>query len=121
MLFRSGDQEVEEDDLCSSADEDSSGSSASGSSPRGPQGPRTRTSASSSSSDSESGSDDESEVETHSNHTEVGRTLVTAETSRVRHICEGTDVTLTPEIVAATLDTSSPDLTKTSELRTAVI
>lgn len=118
-----GDQEVGGDDPCSSTDESDSESSVSESSPRGPQGACTRTSTSSSSLESESGSDDESEVETHSNHTEVDKTFVTAdsETSRMRHIYEGTDVTLTPEMVAATLDTRSPDPTKTSESRTAAV
>ena len=112
-----GDEEDEEDDPCSSTDEGDSESSAFESSSKGPQGACTRTSTSSSLSDSETGSDDESEVETHSNHTEVDKTLVTtdSETSQMRHIYEGTDVTLTPGMVAATLNTSSPDLTKTSE------
>ena len=112
-----GDQEVKEDDPYSSTDE---GDNESESSPKGPQGVSTRTSLSS---NSESGSDDESEVETHSNHTEVDKTMVTTdpETSQMRHIYEGTDVTLTPEMVAATLNTSSPDLTKTSESRMTAI
>jgi len=115
-LAEGGDQEVKEDDPCSSTDEGDSESSVSESSPRGPQGTCTHTSTPSS-------SDDESEVETHSNHTEVDKTFVTTdlETSRMRHTYEGTDVTLTPEMVAATLDTRSPDLTKTSESRTAAV
>ena len=96
-------------------DEDDSDSSASESNPDGSQDARVRTPISSLSSDSESGSDEESEAETHSTHTEVDKTLVRtdSETSQMRHIHEGTDVTLTPEMVAVTLKTSSPDLTKT--------
>lgn len=111
-----GDQEkVEEDDPSNSSDEDDSNSSASSPDPKGAQNAHIRPSASSSSSDS--GSDDESEAETHSNHT-VDKTLVTAdlETGRISHIHEGTDVTLTPEMVATTLNTSSPDLTKTNDM-----
>ena len=99
-------------------DEDDIDSSASESNPEGTQDARIRTpTSSSSSSDLESGSDDESETETHSNHTEVDKNLVTVdlETSRIPHIREGTDVTLTPELVAATLGASSPDLTKANE------
>jgi len=105
-----------EDDSSSLNDEDYSDSSAFEPNSKGSQDARIRTFTSSSSSDSESGSDDESEAETHSNHTEVDKTLVRTdlETSQMRHIHEGTDVTLTPEMVAATLKTSSPDLTKTS-------
>jgi len=100
------------------SDEGDTDSSASESDPNGTRGTRIRTPTSSpSSSDLESGSDDESETETHSNHTEIDKNLVTVdlETGRIPHIREGTDVTLTPELVAATLGTSSPDLTKTNE------
>jgi len=120
-----GDHEVGEGDPPSLSDEDDDDSSASESDPKGAQDVHSHTSISSSSSDSESGSDDESEAETHSNHTEVDKTLVTTdlETSQIRHIHEGTDVTLTPEIVAAKLKTSSPDLSKMNEemSRTTVI
>ena len=100
------------DDPPSLSDEDDNRFSSSESNPKGSRDARTRPSTSSSS-DSESGSDDESEAETHSNHT-VDKTLVTTdlETSQIRHIHERTDVTLTPELVADTLKTSSPDLTK---------
>jgi len=100
------------------SDEDDTDSSASESNSKGTQGARVRTpTPSPSSSDLESGSDDESEAETHSNHTRVDKTLVTAdlEATRIPHIREGTDATLTPEMVAATLGTSSPDLTKANE------
>ena len=108
-------EEAEKDDPSGLSDEDDSESSASGSRPDGPQATRTPTP--SSSSDSDSGSDDESEAETHSDHAEVDKTLVTTdlETSQIRHVHEGTDVTLTPEVVAATLKTSPPGLTKTNE------
>lgn len=110
-------ERAEEDDPSGSSDEDDTDSSASGPNPKGAQDARVRTSVSSSS-DLESGSDDESEAETHSNHTEVDKTLVTSdlETSRISHMHEGTGVTLTPEVVAATLNASSPDLTKTNEV-----
>lgn len=122
-----GDQEDDaEDDSSSMSDEDDDDSSASESEsdPKLARGVHSRTPTSSSSSDLGSGSGDESEAETHSNHTEVDKTFVTtdSETNRIPHIREGTDVTLTPEIVAATLGTSSPDLTKTNEIsRTTVI
>jgi len=63
---------------------------------------------------SDSDSDNESEAEIHSNHTEVDKTLVTTdlETARMQRMHEGTDLTLTPEMVAVALNTSSPDLTK---------
>jgi hypothetical protein len=112
-----GDQrEVREDDPSNLSDEDDGGSSASESNPKGPQDPHVHA-PTSLSSGSESGSDDESEAETHSNHTEVDETLVTTdmETGRIQHIHEGTDATLTPETVAVTLKTSSPDLTKTTK------
>ena len=98
------------------SDEGDTDSSASESHPEGIQDAHIHIS-SPSSSDLESGSDDESEAETHSNHTAVDKTLVTAdlETSQMPHIREGTDVTLTPEMVATTLGTSSPDLTKVNE------
>jgi len=119
------DHEVREGNPPSLSGEDDSDSSTSESDPNGPRDVHSRASISSSSSDSESGSDDESEAETHSNHTEVDKTLVTTdlETSQIRHIHEGTDVTLTPEMVAAKLKTSSPDLPKTNEevSRTTVI
>ena len=107
-------RELGEHDPSSLSDEEDGDSSASESNSNGPQDAHIRTSNSSSSSGSSSGSEDESEVETRSNHTEVDKTVVTADTGigRMRHIHEGTDVTLTPEIVAAALNTSSPDLTK---------
>lgn len=76
--------------------------------PKGPQNTHTY----SMSSDSDTGSDNESEAETHSNHTEVDKTLVTADLE-TSHMHEGTDVTLTLEKVAVALKASSPDLTKT--------
>jgi len=100
------------------SDEDDTDSPAPKSDPNGTRDTRIRTPTSpSSSSDLESGSDDESETETHSNHTEVDKNLVTVdlETDRIPHTREGTDVTLTPELVAATLGASSPDLTKANE------
>lgn len=111
QLHDGGSQEVEEDDPSSLTDEDDSESSASEPNRQGLQDTRASTS-----SESESGSDDESEAETHSNHTEVDKTLVTADLEgQMRHIHEGTDVTLTPEMVAVTIKTSSADLTKTSK------
>jgi hypothetical protein len=103
--------EVEDDEPSSLSDEEDSDSSESN--PKGPQDAHIRAS-NSLSSGSSSGSDDESEVETRSNHTEVDKTLMTADTGtgRMGHIHEGTDMTLTPEIVAATLNASSSDLTK---------
>lgn len=77
------------------------------------------------SSGSDSGSDNESEAETRSNHTEMDRTLVTTvtDTSQMRHMDEGTGVTLIPEMVAVALKTSSPDSVKASvgRSRTTVI
>ena len=113
-----GNRESVTDRSSNLSDEDDTDSSSSESDPNGTRDTRTRIPASSSSSsDLESGSDDESETETHSNHTEVDKNLVTVdlEIGRIPHIREGTDVTLTPELVAATLGTSSPDLTKTNE------
>ena len=113
-----GDQKVMEDDSFSLSDEDDSDSSVSESVPQGAPDAHIPTSTSPSPSDSgSSGSDDESEAETHLNHVGTDKTLVTTDlgTSRMKHIHEGTDVTLTPEIVAAALKTSSPDLTKTNE------
>jgi hypothetical protein len=103
--------EVEDDEPSSLSDEEDSDSSESN--PKGPQDAHIRAS-NSLSSGSSSGSDDESEVETRSNHTEVDKTVMTADTGtgRMGHIHEGTDMTLTPEMVAATLNASSSDLTK---------
>ena len=109
-----GDQEkIKGNGPSNSSDEDDSDSSASSPNPKGAQDAHIRTSTSPSSSDSDSGSDDESEAETRSNHTEVNKTLVATDlgTGRIPHIRDGTDVTLTPEMVVA----SSPDLTKTNE------
>ncbi|KAF9647117.1 hypothetical protein BDM02DRAFT_3117616 [Thelephora ganbajun] len=109
-------EEVKEDDVSSLSDEDEKDSSASEPNTKGHKEAHMRTPTSSSSSDPESGSDDESEAETHSTHTEVNQTLVTMdlETGQIRRIHGGTDVTLTPEMVTATLKTSSPDLTRTT-------
>lgn len=84
----------------------STGSSASGNNPKGPQ----NTHVYPLSSDSDSDSDNASEAETHSNLTEVDKTLVTTDLESSNMY----DVTLTPEKVAALKARS--DLTKTTTL-----